>query len=139
METVTIFTEGGSRGDPGPAAVGAQLVGADGVVLGEVSEIIGNASNNFAEYFAVMRALQIAKELFGEQTNEIQFELKLDNELVKKQLNGEYQIKEPGLVPLFIEIHNMRITHFPNFMVTQVQREFNKEANRLVNEALDAK
>jgi ribonuclease HI len=137
MEKITIFTDGGSRGNPGPAAVGAQIVAVDGKVLKEVSETIGNATNNYAEYFAVIRALQTAKEMFGKKTKEIQFELKLDSELVKKQLNGEYQIKEVGLVPHFIEIHNLRVSSFPHLTFTHVRREFNKEADRLVNEALD--
>jgi len=138
METVTIFTDGGSRGNPGPAAVGAQILDANGKVLKEVSEKIGNATNNYAEYFAVIRALQSAKELFGKRTKELQFELKLDSELVKKQLNSEYQIKDIGLVPHFIEIHNLRVSSFPNLILTHVRRELNKEADRLVNEALDA-
>ena len=138
METVTIFTDGGSRGNPGPAAVGAQLVDANGTVLREVSQKIGNATNNFAEYQAVASGLEAAKELFGKKTKDMQFELKLDSELVKKQLNAEYQIKDPGLVPLFIMIHNLRVAHFPNLTLTHVRRELNKEADRLVNEALDA-
>ena len=85
-----------------------------------------------------LRGLQIAKELFGKKTNEIQFEIKLDSELVKKQLNSEYQINEPGLVPHFIEIHNMRVASFPNLTFTHISRELNKEADRLVNEVLDA-
>ena len=138
MDTITIFTDGGSRGNPGPAAIGVQVVDSKGKVLQEVSEAIGNATNNFAEYAAALRGLQAAKEHFGKKTKELQFELKLDSELVKKQLNGEYQIKDPGLVPHFIEIHNLRVAHFPNLTLTHVRRELNKEADRLVNEALDA-
>jgi len=138
METVTIFTDGGSRGNPGPAAVGVQILDADGKVLKEVSETIGNATNNFAEYQGVMRGLQAAKELFGKRSKEVQFEMKLDSELVKKQLNAEYQIKDPGLVPHFIEIHNLRVANFPHLTLTHVPRAQNKEADRLVNEALDA-
>lgn len=138
MDTVTIFTDGGSRGNPGPAAVGAQIIDANGKVIQEVSESIGNATNNYAEYMAVVRGLQVAKEVYGKKSKDMAFELKLDSELVKKQLNGEYQIKEAGLVPLFIEIHNMRVASFPNLILTHVRREFNKEADRLVNEALDA-
>jgi ribonuclease HI len=138
METITIFTDGGSRGNPGPAAIGVYIVDAKGKVIKEVAETIGNATNNFAEYQAVMRGLQIAKEIFGKKTKEIHFEIKLDSEFVKKQLNGEYQIKEPGLVPHFIEIHNMRVSSYPHLKLTHVPREQNKEADRLVNLALDA-
>lgn len=133
-----MYSDGGSRGNPGPAAIGVQILNEDKKVLTEVSETIGNATNNYAEYYAVLRALQTAKERFGKKTKELDFELKLDSELVKKQLNHEYQIKEPGLVPLFIEIHNMRVASFPNLTLTHVRRELNKEADRLVNEALDA-
>jgi ribonuclease HI len=138
MQKVTIFTDGGSRGNPGPAAVGAQLLDEDGKVLKEVSETIGNATNNYAEYFGVLRGLQSAKEMFGKKTRDMEFEMKMDSELVKKQLNAEYQIKDPGLVPLFIEIHNLRVANFPNVKLTHVKREFNKEADRLVNKALDS-
>lgn len=138
METITIYTDGGSRGNPGPSAIGVYICDAKGTMIKEVSEAIGNATNNFAEYQAVMRGLQVAKEHFGKKTKELHFELKLDSELVKKQLNGEYQIKEPGLVPHFIEIHNLRVSAFPNLTLTHVRRELNKEADRLVNEALDA-
>tara|TARA_B100000508_G_scaffold41634_1_gene32504 strand:+ start:70 stop:486 length:417 start_codon:yes stop_codon:yes gene_type:complete len=138
METVTIFTDGGSRGNPGPAAIGVQIVDEKGKVLKEVSETIGNATNNFAEYQGVLRGLQTAKDMFGKKAKDMEFELKLDSELVKKQLNNEYQIKDPGLVPHFIEIHNLRVSHFVNLTLTHVPREKNKEADRLVNEALDA-
>lgn len=137
MKKITIFTDGGSRGNPGPSAVGAQIIDARGTVVKEVSETIGNATNNFAEYQAVLRGLQTAVEVFGKSTKDMQVELKLDSEFVKKQLNGEYQIKEPGLVPHFIEIHNMRISSFPHLTFTHISREFNKEADRLVNEAFD--
>ncbi len=67
----------------------------------------------------------------------MQFDIRLDSELVTKQLNGEYQIKEPGLVPQYIEIHNMRVASFPHVTFTHVPREKNKEADRLANEAMD--
>lgn len=138
METITIYTDGGARGNPGPSAIGVQMLDTDGKVIKELSEKIGNATNNFAEYQAVMRGLQVATEHFGKRSKELNFVLKLDSELVQKQLSGEYQIKEPGLVPHFIEIHNMRVSSFPNIIFTHVQRELNTEADRLVNEALDA-
>jgi ribonuclease HI len=136
MKKITIYAAGKSRGNPGSAAVGVQIVDARGTMIKEVSETIGNATNTFAEYFAVVRGLQTAKEVYGKSTKDIQVEVKLDSELVKKQLNGEYQIKEPGLVPFFIEIHNMRVASFPRLTFTHVRREFNTEADRLVNEAL---
>lgn len=138
METVIAYSDGGARGNPGPAAIGVQIVTADGTLVKEFGEAIGNSTNNFAEYQGAMRALQTLKEIYGKKTKDIQFELRLDSELVKKQLNGEYQIKEPGLVPLFMEIHNLRVANFPHLKLTHVPRAQNKEADRLVNEALDA-
>lgn len=138
MEKIIIYTDGGSRGNPGPAAIGVQIQDASKTVIKEVSQSIGNATNNIAEYSAVAEALRVAKELFGNKTKEMSFELRLDSELVQKQLNNEYQIKEPGLVPLFMAIHNLRVASFPNLTLTHVKREYNKEADRLVNEALDA-
>jgi len=139
MKTITIYTDGGSRGNPGPAAIGVQIVDASGTVLKEVSEAIGNATNNFAEYQAVMRGLETLKQVLGKDTKTTEVEIRLDSELVKKQLNHEYQIKEPGLVPLFIAIHNLRVSSFPKLTLTHVPRAQNKEADRLVNEALDGK
>ena len=137
METITIHTDGGARGNPGPAAIGVYMTDQDGQVLLEVAESIGNATNNFAEYAAVARALEAAKQHFGKGTKTRQFILKLDSELVQKQLNHEYQIKDPGLIPLFIEIHNLRVAYFPHLTLRHVPRAQNKEADRLVNEALD--
>ena len=85
----------------------------------------------------MLLGLQSLKQEFGRKTKEMEFEMRMDSELVKKQLNGEYQIKEPGLVPIFIEIHNMRVANFPNLILTHIPREKNKEADRLVNECLD--
>lgn len=133
-----MFTDGGSRGNPGPAAIGVYILDASGAVLTEVAQTIGNATNNIAEYQAVATGLETLKKRFGKQTKDMQFTVKLDSELVKKQLSGEYQIKDPGLVPLFIEIHNLRVANFPNLTFTHVPRAENKEADRLVNEALDA-
>lgn len=137
METVIAYTDGGARGNPGPSGIGIQIQDANGKVLKEVSQFLGNATNNFAEYNGVMVALQTLKAMYGKKTKEMQFEIRLDSELVKKQLNNEYQIKEPGLVPYFIEIHNLRVSSFPNLTFTHIPREKNKDADRLANEAMD--
>lgn len=137
MEKVIAYTDGGARGNPGPAAIGVHIVDEVGAVLKEVSETIGNGTNNIAEYQGVATALETLKKLYGKKTKEMEVEIRMDSELVKKQLNNEYQIKDPGLVPLFIEIHNLRVSHFPHLTLTHVRREKNKEADRLVNEALD--
>lgn len=137
MESIIVYTDGGARGNPGPSGIGVQIQDKNGAVLKEVSEYIGNATNNFAEYQAVATALNTVKKMYGKATKEMEVIIRLDSELVKKQLSGEYQIKEPGLIPLFIEIHNLRVSHFPKLTFVHVPREQNKEADRLANEAMD--
>jgi Ribonuclease HI len=138
MEKIIIYSDGGSRGNPGPAAIGVQIQNESGEVLKEVSATIGNSTNNIAEYMAVAEGLKAAKALFGKRTKEMAVEFRMDSELIQKQLTNQYQIKDVGLVPYFIEIHNLRVSAFPNLTITHVPREKNKEADRLVNEALDA-
>jgi ribonuclease HI len=138
MEKIIIYTDGASRGNPGPAAIGVFIADSTGTMITEVAETIGNASDNFAEYQAVLRGLQIVQETYGEKTHEMEFEVRLDSELAQKQLNGESEIKEAGLVPYFIEIHNLRVSTFPRVVFTLIQSELNADAKRLVKEALDA-
>lgn len=137
MEKIIAYTDGGARGNPGPSGIGIHIQQENGTVIKEISQFLGNATNNFAEYNAVMVALQTLKAMFGKKTKEMHFEICLDSELVKKQLNAEYQIKEPGLVPFFIEIHNLRVSAFPHITFTHIPRAKNKEADRLANEAMD--
>jgi ribonuclease HI len=137
MEKVIAYTDGGARGNPGISGIGVQIVDEKGNVLRELSQFLGNATNNFAEYNAVLVGLQTLKAMYGKKSKEMAFEIRLDSELVKKQLNNEYQIKEPGLVPYFIEIHNLRVSSFPHLSFTHIPREKNKEADRLANEAMD--
>ncbi|MGYP003528246898 len=139
MNKVICYIDGGARGNPGPAAIGVYITDEAGAVLKEVGQTIGNGTNNYAEYHAVMVGLETLKQVLGEDTKATAIEIRLDSELVKKQLNGEYQINEPGLVPLFIVIHNLRVASFPNIAFTLISSEQNQEADRLVNEALDDK
>jgi len=127
---IIIYTDGGSRGNPGPSAIG--------VVLGdkEYSENIGVRTNNEAEYEAVIFALKKAKALFGKKaikTSEV--EVRSDSELLIKQLNGEYKILEPKIQSLFLKAWNLRID-FGKVKFTLIPREKNSGADRLVNEAL---
>ncbi len=138
MDTLVIYAHGESRGNPGPAALGVQICDEGGSVVRELSEQLGNATNEYAEYFAVIRALQLVQELFPGKTKQLKLKLHLSGETTKEQLNREVPITHPGLVPLFIEVHNLRVTHFPHLSFTYVRRELNKEAGRLANEALDA-
>lgn len=135
-EKITIYTDGGSRGNPGPAGIGAVIVGLDGNVLKEVSKFLGKQTNNFAEYEAVVEGLQAVKKILGKSLKDFDFEVKMDSQLVARQLSGEYQIKEETLFPQFIKIHNMQVKDFPKIKFTYISREENKEADRLANEAM---
>ena len=138
-EKIICYTDGGARGNPGPAGAGVVVQDADGAILKETSEFLGNGTNNFAEYAAVVLALKTLKYLFGKKTAGLDVEIRMDSELVQKQLSHEYQIKEPSLVPQFIEIHNIRVKDFPHISFVHVRREDNTEADRLANEAMNQK
>ena len=138
-EKITLFTDGGSRGNPGPAGIGVVIGGGKGKVLKEVSQYLGEQTNNFTEYEAVILGLQTLKRLFSaDKLKELDIEVKLDSQLVARQLSGEYQIKEPTLFPQFIKVHNMQVKDFPKIKFTYIPREQNKEADRLANEAMDS-
>lgn len=131
MPKYIIYTDGGARGNPGPAAVG-YVVGEK-----EYSEAIGRTTNNVAEYKAVVFALKKAKQLLTKKVaRETDVELRSDSELLVKQLNGEYKIKDADLQPLFIEIWNLK-QDFRSMAFVHVPRTRNKAADRLVNRALD--
>lgn len=136
-EKITLYTDGGSRGNPGPAGVGIVIVGVQGKILKEISKFLGKQTNNFAEYEAVAEGLQTLKKILGKRLKDFNFEVKLDSQLVARQLSGKYQIKEGSLFPQFIKIHNMQVKDFPKIKFTYIPREKNKEADRLANEAMD--
>ena len=126
-----IYTDGGARGNPGPAAIGA-VVGDK-----EYAEAIGATTNNVAEYSALIFALKKAKQLLGKaRAKQSRVECRMDSELLMKQLTGQYKIKEKGLQLLFIEIWNLK-QDFRKVEFVHVPRAQNKKADRLVNKALD--
>ena len=137
MEKILCYTDGGARGNPGPAGAGAVITKADGTVLAELSQFLGNGTNNFAEYAAVILALKELKKKFGNKTKSLAIEMRMDSQLVARQLSYKYQIKEPSLVPQFLEIHNMRVKDFPHITFIHIPRAQNKVADRLANEAMD--
>lgn len=136
MEKIIVHSDGGARGNPGPSAIGVFVESETGEVLEEFKEYIGESTNNVAEYTAVLRGMMLLKARFGQKAVGITLDWKLDSELVVKQLAGEYKVKNPGLKPLHQEIQDLRI-EFASVTFTHVRRELNKEADRLVNEALD--
>lgn len=126
-----IYTDGGARNNPGPGGIGAVLMDEKNKTISEVSEYIGEVTNNQAEYAAVIAALVRAK---GLGATEIDFYL--DSELVVKQLNRQYKVKDADLAKLFLQIHNLS-QGFKKITYTHVFREQNKRADELVNEAID--
>ena len=128
----TLFTDGGSRGNPGPAAYGFVLEAEDGTVLDARGEAIGIATNNVAEYSALVAGLERAVEAGVDE-----LEVVSDSELLVKQMRGEYRVKNKALQDLFLDAsrvaRKIRRVHY-----TAVRREHNELADSLVNEALDA-
>lgn len=131
--TITVHSDGGARGNPGPAAIGVTIESSE-QMLAEISEYIGETTNNIAEYTAVLRGLETLQTLNTATDSVIDW--KLDSELVVKQLSGEYKVKNPGLQPLHQAIQDKRAA-FSHLTFSHVRREENKEADRLVNEALN--
>lgn len=128
---VIVYADGGARGNPGPAAIG--------VVIGskEYGEHLGRRTNNQAEYEAVIFALGKIKQLAGKKAaKEMEVEVRMDSELVVKQLAGRYKILESELQPLFLEVWNLRID-FKKVDFVHVPREGNRAADRMVNRVLD--
>jgi len=138
MRKIIIYTDGGSRGNPGPAAIGVIFCNEKGEVFKKYSEYLGqNITNNEAEYKAAIFALKKFKALFGKKlAKNTEIKLKSDSELLIKQLKGEYKILEPELQPLFLQIWNLKLD-FKNVKFNLISRQKNKEADRLVNEVLD--
>jgi ribonuclease HI len=129
---VRLFTDGGSRGNPGPAAYAFVLETEDGTVLDAVGEAIGVATNNVAEYAALVAGLERAVELGIDE-----LEVVSDSELLVKQMRGEYRVKNPGLRELWSKAARVA-GEIGTVTYTAVRREHNELADSLVNEALDA-
>ena len=141
---IKIFSDGGARGNPGPAAVGGVIRQLDKETK-RISRYIGNATNNQAEYRAVIEALTWVKENFANHTSnytpgmseKVEIECFLDSELIVEQLNQRYKIKNEGLKPLFWQVRDLVITLGGKVTFKYIPREKNKEADRLVNKAID--
>ena len=131
---ITIYCDGGSRGNPGPAALGIYVP----QLKKEYSQFLGKTTNNVAEYQAIIFALKKIKQLIGKaKTKKTEIEIKADSELIVSQLNGEYKIKEKSLVPFFIEIWNLK-QDFKKVSFKHIPREQNTRADYLVNKELDS-
>jgi len=126
-----LFADGGSRGNPGPAALGARLVDAKGNVLSEIARYLGVTTNNVAEWSALIAGLEAALELGIRDLG-----VRLDSELVVKQLSGEYRVKHPALQPLYNRAKSL-LRRFERVDIAHVRRKENADADALVNRALD--
>ena len=129
---LVVHVDGGARGNPGPAAIGVVVSDAGGCVVEEVAERIGEATNNVAEYRALLRGLERASALGADEV-----EVVGDSELVAKQVNGQYKVKHAGLRPLHAAALRA-LAGFPRWSVRTVPRAQNAGADALVNAALDA-
>ncbi len=139
MKKITIYTDGGSRGNPGKAALGVVFCNEKEQIIKKYGEYLGdNLTNNEAEYSAVIFALKKFKALFGKAlAKNSDVEIRADSEFLVKQLNGEYKILDEKIQKLFIEVWNLKLD-FKSVKFKHISREKNKEADRLVNEVLDA-
>lgn len=131
LSKAIIYTDGGSRGNPGPGALGVVFIDQNGKILKEYSHYLGETTNNQAEYEAIIFALQKAKQLKIKE-----LEIRTDSELIGRQLLGEYKIKDSNLQPLFIKAWNLRLD-YDKVNLKIIPREQNKAADKLVNIELD--
>lgn len=126
-----IYIDGGARGNPGPAGIGIVILDGSGKKIKDISKYIGKATNNIAEYSALLYGLEEALIL---RANEIK--INLDSELVAKQIIGEYRVKDSNIKPLFERALNM-LKSFKDFEINHIDRSENKEADKLVNKAIN--
>lgn len=130
--SLVVHVDGGARGNPGPAAVAAVVATPEGEVVAERGERIGTATNNVAEYRALLLGISLAAEHGASEV-----ELIGDSELVVKQVRGEYRVKDAGLKPLHAEVR-AALAQFDGWSIRHVRRELNARADALVNATLDA-
>lgn len=132
QKKLVINTDGGARGNPGPAGIGVVIKSESGDMVYQYGGFIGVATNNVAEYKALIKALEEARHLGAGEVR-----IQMDSELIVKQMQGVYKIKEPTLKGLAQEVFGL-LNNFSKFSFHHVRREFNKEADAMVNQAIDA-
>ncbi len=139
MKRIVIYTDGGSRGNPGQAAIGVVFCNEKEEIIKKFGEYLGdNLTNNDAEYQAVIFALKKFKAVFGKEMAKVaEVEVRSDSELLVHQMNGKYKVENEKIQKFFMEIWNLKID-FENVKFRAIPREKNKEADALVNQALDA-
>ena len=131
MKTLRLFTDGAARGNPGPAGLGISIEDADGIKLRTLHKWLGTATNNEAEYHALIEGLKAVRAW-----NPDRLEVRLDSDLVVQQMNGTYRVKEPRLKELHERAKGL-LSEFPEVEIKHVDRELNKRADHLANMAID--
>lgn len=130
-----MHTDGGARGNPGPAGVGVAVYDAEGNLIKQHSQFIGTATNNVAEYGALVEGLKLIPTLVSD-TKAIQLTVKLDSELVQRQLNGDYKVKDDNLKNYFAQV-KLLIEQFSTVTFVHIPRAENQVADKLANAAMD--
>ncbi|OGD65624.1 hypothetical protein A3F08_01110 [Candidatus Berkelbacteria bacterium RIFCSPHIGHO2_12_FULL_36_9] len=136
MEHFFVYSDGGSRGNPGPAAYGFVIYNNKKEKIAEGLKFLGTLTNNQAEYHGILAALSAVKQLMANSQQPI-VECFLDSQLIVEQMNGRYKIKNEGLKPLFWKIRELILELGGNVSFKHIPREENKEADKLANEAID--
>ncbi len=126
-----LYTDGGARGNPGPAGAGAHLLDNEGNTVAELTQYLGETTNNQAEYRALLLALKKAQELGATE-----IEVRADSELMVRQLNGQYKVKNEALIPVYQEAKKY-LLGFAKWTIKHIPREQNKQADLLANKAID--
>ncbi len=132
MQRLAIYADGAARGNPGPAGIGVVIEDERGRVLKEVSQFVGQKTNNQAEYMALIQGLEAAAEY---QADAVQ--VRLDSELLVRQLRGEYKVKSPLLKPLMSQVQEL-LARYRVVGIEHIERQYNRAADRLANQAIDA-
>lgn len=133
-----LYADGGARGNPGPAGAGSVVFDSIGKRIVEVADYLGIATNNVAEYEAVLRGLTKLKEAYPDgYFDHASVEIRMDSKLVIEQLKGSYRVKHPNLIPRYLAVKNILARSFPQVSFTHVPRAKNKDADELANIAMD--
>lgn len=132
---IVIYTDGGARGNPGPAGAGASIV-KDGEEVAHVSKFLGKQTNNWAEYEALVLALEVTHNVLGSPIDE-EVLVRMDSELIVKQMRGEYRVKDKELKKQHTRAETLINEAFPKISFEHIPREENERADELANEAMD--
>ena len=131
---INIYTDGGSRGNPGPCGAGGVIFGSDGTIISEISKYLGIGTNNYAEYMALILTLERVSELGISDSIITVF---MDSQLIIKHINGTYKVKHPNMKKLYNEVKEL-ITEFENIKFVHIPRNKNTHADSLANKAMDS-